>query len=125
VKIGLLPDTGATWLLPRTLGLRAARELALSGEPIDAKRAVDLSVVNETGDLAKAEERAAKFATMATRAVGLAKRALVLGTSDDLDSALAREAALQAALFTTRDHQEGVDAFLANRPAKVGGKERT
>jgi len=122
VNIGLLPDTGATWLLPKTLGLRAARELAMTGEAIDAKRGVELGVANEIGDLAAAEARAAKFAAMATRAVGLTKRALVLGTSDDLDSALAREAALQAALFTTRDHQEGVDAFLQRRPANFDGK---
>ena len=94
----------------------------MTGEAIDAKRGVELGVANEIGDLAAAEARAAKFAAMATRAVGLAKRALVLGTSDDLDSALAREAALQAALFTTRDHQEGVDAFLQRRPANFDGK---
>lgn len=122
VKIGLLPDTGATWLLPKTLGLRAARALAMTGEPVDAEEAEDLGIVNEIGHLAKAQERAAKFAAMATRAVGLTKRALVQGTSDDLESALAREAALQAALFTTRDHQEGVDAFLQKRAAKFEGR---
>lgn len=122
VKIGLLPDTGATWLLPKTLGLRAARELALTAEPIDAKRAVELGVVNEIGDQAAAQTRAQKYATMATRAIGLTKRALVLSTSDDLENALAREAALQAALFTTRDHQEGVDAFLQKRAPRFEGR---
>lgn len=122
VKVGLLPDMAGTWLLPKTLGLRAARELALTGEPVDAKRAEHLGLVSEVGDLPAAEARAAKFAQMATRALGLTKRALVLGTADSLDAALAREATFQALLFTTRDHAEGADAFLQKRPATFEGR---
>jgi 2-(1,2-epoxy-1,2-dihydrophenyl)acetyl-CoA isomerase len=121
-RLGLMPDTAATWLLPRTLGLRAARELALGAEPVDAARAKELGVVSQVGSLDDAVARAHAFAQMATRALGLAKRALVLGASDDLDAALAREAALQAALFTTRDHAEGADAFLQKRAARFEGR---
>jgi 2-(1,2-epoxy-1,2-dihydrophenyl)acetyl-CoA isomerase len=121
VKVGLVPDTAGTWLLPKTLGLRHARELALLAETFDAKRAEALSVVNGVGTIEDALAVARRFADGPTRALGLAKRALVLGTSDGLDGALAREAAFQALLFTTRDHAEGADAFLEKRTPKFDG----
>jgi 2-(1,2-epoxy-1,2-dihydrophenyl)acetyl-CoA isomerase len=124
VKVGLVPDTAGTWLLPKTLGFRHARELALLGEPVDAKRAESLSIVNETREDAKerADEVARKLASGATRAIGLAKRAVLLGTADNLEGALAREAAMQALMFTTMDHAEGVDAFLQKRAPCFEGR---
>lgn len=123
-KVGLLPDTAGTWLLPKTLGLRAARQLALLPDPIDAKEAEALSLINKRAEdaAARADEVARRWAEGPTRALGLAKRAIVLGTADDLDAALAREANLQGLLFTTRDHAEGVDAFLAKRAAQFTGE---
>lgn len=124
VKVGLLPDTAGTWLLPKTLGLRAARQLALLPDPIDAMEAETLSVVNKSAEDAGglAERIARRWAEGPTRALGLAKRAIVLGTADDLDAALAREANLQGLLFTTHDHAEGVDAFLEKRSARFQGR---
>lgn len=124
VKVGLLPDTAGTWLLPKTLGLRDARRLALLPDPIDAEAAEKMGVVSEVAEdvLARAREVARRFAEGPTLALGLAKRAIVLGTADDLDAALAREANLQALLFTTRDHAEGVDAFLEKRPPRFEGR---
>lgn len=123
-RIGLVPDTAGSWLLPKTLGLRAARELALIPDPIDAKRAESLSVVNLVHDdpRAKALEIAKRWAEGPTLALGLAKKAIVLGTADNLDGALAREAALQGLAYVTRDHGEGVDALKEKRPARYEGR---
>ena len=123
-KVGLLPDTAGTWLLPKTLGLRDARRLALLPDPVDAQEAARLGLVNEAREDAQARalEVGRRWAEGPTRALGLAKRAIVEGTCDDLDAALWREASLQGLLFTTRDHAEGVDAFLEKRAARFEGR---
>jgi 2-(1,2-epoxy-1,2-dihydrophenyl)acetyl-CoA isomerase len=122
-KVGLVPDTGGTWLLPKALGLRAARELVLMAEPVDAARAKELSLVNDVREdaAARAEEVAKRWAEGPTRALGLAKKALVLGTADNLEGSLARESAYQAMMFTTHDHAEGVDAFREKRAPRFRG----
>lgn len=122
-KVGLIPDTAGTWLLPKTLGLRDARRLALLAEPVDANEAERMGLVSELSEhvTKRAQEVARRFAEGPTLALGLAKRAIVQGTSDDLDAALAREANVQAMLFTTKDHAEGVDAFKEKRAAKFRG----
>lgn len=122
-KVGLVPDAGATWLLPKTLGLRAARELVLFPDPVDAARARELGIVSVVAEdhAERALAAARRLAEGPTRAFGLAKRALVLGTADDLDGALAREAVLQGLCFTTQDHAEGVDAVREKRAPRYRG----
>ncbi|HWH07811.1 MAG TPA: enoyl-CoA hydratase-related protein [Candidatus Thermoplasmatota archaeon] len=123
VKVGLVPDTAGSWLLPKTLGLRDARRLALLPDPVDARKAESMGLVSEVAEdaQARAREVARRWAEGPTLALGLAKRAIVMGTSDDLDAALAREANLQALMFTTQDHAEGVDAFVEKRPPRFRG----
>jgi 2-(1,2-epoxy-1,2-dihydrophenyl)acetyl-CoA isomerase len=123
-RIGLVPDTAGSWLLPKTLGLRAARELALVPDPVDATRAQELGLVNLVAEdhAQRAEALARRWAEGPTVALGLAKKALVLGTADNLEGALGREAALQGLAYATRDHGEGVDALREKRPARFEGR---
>lgn len=122
VKVGLIPDTAGTWLLVKTLGLRDARRLAMRAQTLDANEAERMGIVSEVGELSRAEEVAREWARGPTRALGLAKRALVQAADHGLEAALAREAAVQGALFTTADHQEGVAAFLEKRAPRFEGR---
>lgn len=125
-NLALVPDTGGTWLLPKTLGLRAARELVLLPDLVDAKRAETLGLVNRVvaaKDLdAECDRIAARWAQGPTRALGLAKKALVNATSATHEQALADEAALQALCFTLEDHREGVAAFREKRAPRFTGR---
>jgi 2-(1,2-epoxy-1,2-dihydrophenyl)acetyl-CoA isomerase len=124
VRVALIPDTGATWLLPRLVGLRAARRLTLMGDAIEAAEAAALGLVDavQADCVARAWEIAEKAAQGPTAAMGLAKRALLRGAEASFDEALANEANLQALCFVLDDHAEGVDAFLEKRPPRFQGR---
>ncbi|MHB8605311.1 MAG: enoyl-CoA hydratase/isomerase family protein [Thermoplasmatota archaeon] len=125
-RMALIPDAGASFLLPRLVGLRAARELALLAEPIGAARALSLGIVSEVvvaaGLDARVEVVAGRLAEGPTRALGLVKEALFAGASGTLEDALAREANLQALAFGLGDHREAVDAFVARRRPDFRGR---
>lgn len=118
-KIGLVPDCGGTWLLPRLVGRAKALELALLGDKlkaVDAERLGLISRVVPDAELLDAAMAVAqKLAGLPTRALVETRRALDEALKLDFDAALQREAALQRQLGFAHDYQEGVAAFMDKR----------
>jgi len=125
-RVGLVPDSGATWFLPRLVGASNAAEIALLGDPVTAADAMRLGLVGRVvaADAVVAEGRAiaARLAAGAPRAMALTKRALDAAWDRDLDGALEYEAHLQDMAGRTKDHQEGMAAFLEKRPPRFSGE---
>jgi 2-(1,2-epoxy-1,2-dihydrophenyl)acetyl-CoA isomerase len=121
-RIGLVPDSGATWFLPRLVGPGRAAEMALVGDAVDAAEALRIGLVSKvvTPDSLLAEARAIadKIAGSAPRAVALTKHALDRSWSRDLDETLDDEARLQGEAGATADHAEGLAAFREKRPPR-------
>jgi 2-(1,2-epoxy-1,2-dihydrophenyl)acetyl-CoA isomerase len=124
-RVGLVPDSGATWLLPRLVGLSIAMQLALTNEPLGAEDARRLGLVSNVvpGERLAAEARtvAEALAAAAPRAIALTKRALHASLESTLDEAVEREAVLQGEAGATRDHREGLEAFVEKRPPQFEG----
>lgn len=125
-RVGLIPDSGATWLLPRLVGAAKAAELALTGEPLSAADAERLGlvarVVPAESVVAEAQAMAARLGAMAPRAVALTKRALEASWTASLEEQLELEAALQGIAGATADHVEGIAAFMEKRPPRFIGE---
>lgn len=125
-RIGLLPDSGMTFTLTRAVGLAKALEIAWLAEPLSAEQAETLGLVNwlvEPDDLpGRTREIAASLARGATRGLGLTKRAMNAALINDLESQLDYEADLQGIAGRTRDHQEGVKAFIDKRAPEFSGE---
>ncbi len=119
MKIGLVPDTGSTWLLPHLVGISRALELAWSARPVDAREALAIGLCNEVvADdvlLQTAVERAQQLAQMPTAAIGMTKRAMYRALTTDFADALEYEAQLQQVAGATADHSEGLLAFREKR----------
>ena len=122
---GLVPDFGVTWLLPRLVGMRKARELCLLADPVPAADALAMGMVNEVvppGELLDAAGRwARRFAQGSTSALRLTKRLLAETFELDAHQAVEREFASQALCLTSPDAIEGVSAFLQKRPPNFTG----
>ena len=125
-RVGLVPDSGATWFLPRLVGTTRAAEIALLGDPVSAADAERIGLVGRVvgaADLAsEARAIAGRLAAGAPRAIALTKRALDASWDRDLEAALEDEAELQDAAGRTRDHQVGMAAFLEKRPPRFSGE---
>ena len=125
-RVGLVPDSGATWLLPRLVGAARAAELALLNDPLAAEDALRMGLVARVvpaDQLAgEANAVATGLAAGAPRAIALTKRALNAAWDHGLDAALEYEAQLQELAGRTSDHAEGMAAFMAKRPPRFTGK---
>jgi 2-(1,2-epoxy-1,2-dihydrophenyl)acetyl-CoA isomerase len=125
-KIGLIPDSGGTYLLPRLVGMQRAAALAMLGDKLTAMKAKEwgliLDVVPHAALFDVAMGYAKRLAEMPTRGIGLAKRGFNAGLCNDLDSQLALEEALQREAGATEDYAEGVRAFVEKRKPVFHGR---
>jgi 2-(1,2-epoxy-1,2-dihydrophenyl)acetyl-CoA isomerase len=125
-KIGLIPDSGGTWWLPRLVGMQRAKGLAFFGEKLSAKDAVDMGLiyksVNDEDFYAEVESISTKLSSMPTYAIGLTKAAFHKGMNSDLDEQLDRELDYQFRAADSEDYSEGVASFLEKRTPKFTGK---
>ena len=126
IRIGLIPDAGGTWTLPRLAGDARARGMAMLGEPVSAAQAEAWGLIwralPDDELLPEAERLAAHLATQPTAALALVKQALNASASHSLDQQLDLERDLQRQAGHTPDFQEGVAAFLEKRLAAFTGR---
>ena len=126
VNIGLVPDSGSTFFLPRLVGMAKAFELCTMGSKISAREAEAFGMVNKTvpHDQLDASVKAYTdyYASAPTKAVGLIKKMLQKSASATLDEMLDYEAYCQEIAGSSEDYREGVAAFLEKRKARFTGK---
>lgn len=126
IHIGLMPDAGGTWFLPRRIGSARALGLAMLGEKLPAEQAAEWGLiwkcVEDAALDAEVDAIARKLAALPTAALAAIKSAMGAGASTTLDGQLELEHQLQSRLGQTRDYREGVGAFLAKRPARFEGR---
>ena len=124
-RIGLIPDSGATWTLPRLVGPARAAAMALLNDPVPADEAERIGLVSKVvapdALLAEARSWAVRLAEGAPIGVALTKRALQSSWDRDLEAALEYEAYLQDLAGRSADHAEGLAAFTEKRPPRFRG----
>jgi 2-(1,2-epoxy-1,2-dihydrophenyl)acetyl-CoA isomerase len=125
-RIGLIPDSGGTFFLPRLVGDARARALVMLADPIGAEQAEAWGMIYRAVDdsdlMGEAQTLAERLAAGPTHALGLIKRALFASPSNSLDAQLDLERDLQREAGAADEYREGVRAFLEKRPADFTGK---
>lgn len=125
-RIGMAVDTGGSYLLPRLVGMKQAKELVFTGRDVPAREAAEMGLINRCvpdEDLdASVEDLVRELAGGPTRALGASKALLHYGAVNDVDSALEREAWVQAAITQSGDVGEGVMAFVEGREPEFEGE---
>lgn len=125
-KIGLIPDSGGTFILPRLVGLQRTNAQYMLDEKISAEKAEEIGLIYKSveGDrlMDEAQSICQKLASMPTKGFGLYKRAINQSLSNNLDEQLELEADLQTEAGKTDDYKEGVQAFLERRKPEFKGK---
>ncbi|MGF1471440.1 MAG: enoyl-CoA hydratase-related protein [Rubrobacteraceae bacterium] len=126
IKIGLMPDAGVSFFLPRIVGLGRAMEMSLLGDVVEAEEAYRIGLVNrvvpDNALLDEAGSLAGHLATMPTRTLGRIKQVLHESFESDLGLALEKEAEGQTFCGSTEDHREGVAAFFEKREPNFNGR---
>jgi 2-(1,2-epoxy-1,2-dihydrophenyl)acetyl-CoA isomerase len=124
-RVGLVPDSGTNWFLPRIIGYGRAYELAITADRLSAEKALAWGVINAVTTPDNLMETVAAWtgplASGPTLAYGLAKRAMQKAWNMSLDEALDYEAHLQEVCSRSQDFEEGVSAFLEKRQAEFKG----
>lgn len=125
-KIGLIPDSGGTFFLPRIIGFQKALAIAMLGDKISAPEAEAMGMIYKAVPSEEFEafvhKTAMKLAGMPTKALGLIKQAFQASLSNDLEAQLALESDLQIEASETDDYEEGVTAFLEKRKPLYHGR---
>lgn len=127
INVGLVPDSGSTFTLPRIAGLPKAFKMCTTAERISAKEAKELGLVNfvvwDNSVLKISLDKFAnKFASMPTKAIGMIKNLLNESFSSDINKVLEQEAIMQDLAGKSDDYKEGVTSFIEKRKPKFKGK---
>ncbi len=125
-KIGLIPDSGGTFFLPRLIGMQKALALMMTGDKVSASEAEKLNMIYKAVEDESFDEEIENFANqlalMPTRGLGLTKKAVNLGLFNSLEDQLDVEEKIQVEAGSTEDFAEGVAAFMQKRQPKFKGK---
>lgn len=124
-KVGLIPDSGGTYFLPRLIGMARANALAMLGDKVSANEAVAMGLIYKACEpnvlMSEALALAQKLAQQPTRGLGLTKRAFNAAWTNSIDAQLGLEGKLQEEAGRTHDYAEGVSAFLQKRAPQFRG----